>query len=52
MLTGTGFYISDSYTKKGKPTNQGFPLYMRDSVLYPNLIFFENYTTFAYVVNL
>lgn len=31
---------------------KGFPLYMRDSVLYPNLIFFENYTTFAYVVNL
>lgn len=25
---------------------------VRDSVLYPNLIFFSNYTTFAYVVNL
>lgn len=25
---------------------------VRDSVLYPNLIFFEQYTTFAYVVNL
>ena len=25
---------------------------VRDSVLYPNLIFFEDYTTFAYVVNL